>query len=547
MSNLTFKGYFRGITDGEQVKALVANRPHDDLFQNQLYLKSVLDSISVGKALIIRDQTTTANLAVGTPVYMDSAYTWRPAVAELSNDPNSTLYMLTEKAHITGIVHERVSTTVGHIMIAGQAVLDNSILDLIEGAYTEGIYYLSATYPGMITASKGVAPVRVGILHGPDANDEYSFIINPDPRTQLESHGHYRMVLLDAPAGEPNCVPKKEGFLWGDLDEEGPYPGIIHTVVNADSSLPGWLPADDPSFSGLTVPTGAKFGYNISADADLLEVWPPMPVDQVYIEVDGLGETDDLIVVNNDGIWWMDDAYGKAPWPVNMQCGSSSAVPADDSSSSSTAYPLWPVRIELWFTRVVHGTTLEAMSNQIALTVGIQEGLMPEEVGADVTYEYLTEGVSVYKFTDTTGSSSSSSAGVGSGTLLYKIAARDFSKLGRNLTLRFEVVAGAPDDAAIITIQNIINSFILRVTQMPASNLVAKNLSGIVTTALSWELVPSNTTIVPAGQYFSMRSQQLTFDANVMANILLSWDNSVIAGTGETAYLYLFRPVVELT
>lgn len=543
--NLVFKGYFRSIIDGEAVKALVANRSSNDLFQNQLYFKSVLDSIDAGRALIIRNQSIQADLPPGTPVYMDSAYIWRPALSELVNDPTSTLFVLTEKAYVAGVVNSLSSSTVGDIAIAGQAIFSADILDLVEGAYSEGIYYLSPTYPGMITASKGVAPVRVGIINGPDAAGDYSFILNPDPRVQLESHGHYRMILEDAPAGEPSCVPGKDDFLWGELEQDGPYPGVIHTVVNADASIEGWLPADDSTFDGLTVPAGAKFGYNIQADSDLLEIWPPMPVDQVYIEVDGVGETDDLVVVNTDGIWWMDDEYGKAPWPVNLPCGSSS-TPVDESSSS-TAYPIWPLRIELWFTRAVHGTTLEAMNNQIALTIGSQDGIEPIDVGADVEFEYLATGLGVYTFTDTTGSSSASSSGLASDTLVYKIMARDFAKLGRNLSLRFEAVVGAPTGTSLITVQNIVDAFSMSVAQMPASNTLLKDVADVVTSALVWDVIPEDVTAIPADQYFSMRSQVLELNANDIVNILLRFDRTAIGGTGDSVYLYAFRPVVELT
>ncbi len=63
----------------------------------------------------------------------------------------------------------------------------------------------------------------------------------------------------------------------------------------------------------------------------------------------------DQIVVNQYGIWWMDNTYGNAPWPV-------------DYAASSTALP-----ITVWTTRIVaQQTTIELLLNVLltALAAG---------------------------------------------------------------------------------------------------------------------------------------------------------------------------------
>lgn len=547
--SLRWRNSYRSVEDGEQVRASVTNRAPDDLWGNLLYLKNILDTMTAGKALVLPGQSLSSAALVGTPVYLDTSFVWQPALAELASSPNSTLFQLTEKAYVMGVVMAKSSSVMGDVVMFGEITFAASVLNRISGAYSSGsIYYLSPYFEGMLTASRGVAPVRVCIITGPDADGNYRMLVNPEQRSQLESHGHYHLVLEDAPAGVPNCVPHKEGFLWGELESEGPYPGVVHIVEEPDVSAKGWLPADHSSFENLVKPDGAKFGYNIAADTDLQELWPPLPVDHVYVEVDGIGEVNDLIVVNSDGIWWMDDSYGKAPWPVNLPCGSSDSPEGSSSSSSSeTEYPLWPVRIELWFTRVMHGATLTSISNHIESQIAVMSDLTPRAVGADIAVVSIADTcIKCYQLGYVEGSSDADA-----NTLLYCVPARDFSAVaGRQPNVSFELVLGASDATIGTSIASIIDGLTLSVSRLTAAaqGSIAE-VSSVVTADVLWDsgYSPDSTAVVPAGEYFTIRSEALELNAGELLFLKLTWDPAALGYSEDLVYLFAIRPLVALS
>jgi hypothetical protein len=154
--------------------------------------------------------------------------------------------------------------------------------------------------------------VFVATLHG-DING--SAAVQPTPRSVLEEHIHYAFNMYAQPAGTVACTTRDQ----------------LYEFVEADSDLPGWLPADDDIFNGQA-PSGAKFGYNLSQHPELERVWPPLPVESAYLELDGVGVNSTRYQIDNNTIWWFDNCYGKGPRPVEvLPCGSGSS-----SSSSSS-------------------------------------------------------------------------------------------------------------------------------------------------------------------------------------------------------------------
>ena len=540
---LTWKNYYRPIADGTQVRASVTNSPLSDLFQNQVYLKNVLDTTAAGKALVIPDQVVDSLAAVGTPVYLTTTGVWRPALAELDSSPTSSLFTLTSKAFVAGIVTARNTSGRGDVAIQGQVTIGAAFASVIEGTFVEGLQYLSPYTAGKLSSSRGVAPVRVCLAYGPDTSGNYRVIINPDQRLQLESHGHYHFELEDAPAGEANCVPGKEGFMWGDLEPDGPYPGIIHVVVNSDSTQRGWLPITDPIFADMDIPVGAKFGYNIAMDPELAAIWPPLPVESVAVEVDGNGETGDLVEVNADGIWWMDDHYGKAPWPVNLPC-----TPGTSSSDAGGPYPIWPVRIELWFTKTLHGTTVEALNNQIDVMNGVNPGIAPVAVGSEITEVLMTSGVPAYQLVYPVESGSSSGGLVDNNSIIYRLDGRAFTVIGTRIPkVAIEVVLGGV--AGLVSTANHIRSGLsLYLTTAPAGALTGyKAFSDIVPQTLQpWASYPADLSVVPAEKYFTMRSPEISLGARDIYYIELAWDGTFLLDAADIVYLMAVRPVVTL-
>jgi len=128
------------------------------------------------------------------------------------------------------------------------------------------------------------------------------------------------------------------------------------------------------SFQGLA-PTGAKFGYNLAKDPDLASVFPPLPLDSSFFEVYGSQwgtsrEPDEAIKVDANGIWWMIDDYGWAPWSIDYWEGDPGA-PAQSGDAAERPAPVdlqemhgwyddptntYTLSIFMWFTKLASKT-----------------------------------------------------------------------------------------------------------------------------------------------------------------------------------------------
>jgi hypothetical protein len=345
------------IIAGEDVSAAVTNRPTGQIAQRTEYLYERLQELLSSEALFAHDVNLEEAALVGDVVYWDAtSETYKRAIAALGYSEAAGYWTISESSYAVGMVYEKTSNTTGHIVTAG-FVSDFDLTDTIVGDSTAaGPYFLSMTNPGKVTTIQ--PPVGVFVLYNRDGE---SFHFGPTPRDVLEDHIHYRYDLYAIPAGDHNCV---------DIAD----PDGHNKVLNADSSLPGWLPADDPIFSGLA-PAGAKFGYNISQHPELEHVWPPLPIDSVYIERNNRGvpvNTPEcpLVLVDVHGIWWMQDCYGAAPWPPELPgCISDSSSSSESSSSSPTclcetaieympghAQNLDEMHLRIWFVKMVAKT-----------------------------------------------------------------------------------------------------------------------------------------------------------------------------------------------
>lgn len=398
-----YRSAVRYIRDGEPVDAGVTNRPVKDLHSNVAALRSAVEELKIGRAVIIRDERVDQALIPGQPVYFDAVNRiWRPARATLvSSGTDAGTWSYGPESFVGGVLESRVGSR-GSILLTGASKFPVSwTTQAFDGPYSSGPVYLSRSVPGKLSTG-GQLSVRVGMVSGPDENNEYTLIVMPSSREALTAHSHLRVVLFALPAGKPNRAPEYyEGTLIGDFYPGGPYPDFKHSVDEPDTTKPGWLPIDHSSFSGLNKPAGAKFGYNIKAHAELAAVWPPSPAyfaKSAVITLDGGIADDAQVIANESGIWWMTDAYGKAPWSVNYRpyfeapppiiippttlessasslgsIGSEtssssfgslvpgdSTIPFSQSSSSSTPLPPLPLRqpkITLWFNSVVSQTT----------------------------------------------------------------------------------------------------------------------------------------------------------------------------------------------
>lgn len=325
----------RNIEDGQPVDAGNTNRPITDVQGNVAYLKSLFDAAELGTALFAREVGLEEECLVGYAVYWDAGnqrFARAKAAATVSND---TGVELADTAQVVGIVYAKDTATSGTVLLLGYAEVDIAAAAAVDTPEA-GFYFLSGVTAGGLTLQQ--PPVGIGVLfydgHG-------KVLVNPQPRNFLEGHRHYRIELFARPAGTVT----------------EPAQGDPHTISAADSDLPGWLPADDASFAG-NAPEGAKFGYNLAAHTELQELWPPIPLTAATVFVERPSLTYDvtanrlgatmldsrMVVIDQNGIWWMSDEYNQAPWDTDYDSGNSlygSSVSYDTTHSPEQIMRIW--------------------------------------------------------------------------------------------------------------------------------------------------------------------------------------------------------------
>lgn len=327
----------------EPVAAGVVNRPIRQIDQNAAYLWDVLQAAAVGQTVYARSQTVAAACVVGTPVYYDQAErVFLPALAAVESGAGGAL-ATADSSQVWGVVAVKHHADLADVLLFGYAPLDVSPA-VDTGAAAAGTYYLSGLTPGTLTADR--PPLAVPVLRVVPGGMVF---VAPQWVDFLDRHRHYRFELYAKPAGHT----------------DPPGPGGRHVVADPDPAAPGWLPAGHAAFEGRA-PHGAAFGYNLRAHPALDAAWPPLPAAHAYLEMDrgadaaaGLqgvppGPTG-LAVVNRDGIWWMSDCYGDAPWPAEYD-GSTGWSLSDSQSASAECPRHLAMRLTLWFTKIAFAT-----------------------------------------------------------------------------------------------------------------------------------------------------------------------------------------------
>lgn len=315
----------RLISNGEPVDATTTNRPTQDLAQRTQYLKELLAAFTSGSVLLHQDAALQSGLVVGTPVYLNSSNIYTAAQA------SATGTVPDAQAYAVGVVHTVTSATSGHIALSGKLTLTTTqwaaVID--TGSFAAGKYYVSPTQPGKLTASRAGLGVYVGQLL-----TDGTFITSPRSPAYTE-HSHVAVTLSGNPAGTV-------------VD---PIPGGLQVVTTPNTSVQGWLPATPTYFPGWTVgvqiPTNAKFGYNLqhANEGVLRGLFPPIPVEAATATQSGVGITPFPLLLNSYGLWWMDNTYGEAPWPV-------------DYAVSGTA-----PTIQLWVTKSAGTTATQVVTS----------------------------------------------------------------------------------------------------------------------------------------------------------------------------------------
>lgn len=323
----------RTIADGLPVAASTDNGPISDLTNRTDWLKAQLAALDAGTQLVLREQTAESGLIPGTPVYLDKVTNTFKA-AKVSID--GTTLLAGASTFWQGMILT-ISGTTADILLFGQMSLTTlawaPVFD--NGIFADGEIYLSGTTAGKITTNPTTSAIYLGQMRSSG-----EFILRAtDPNAFLD-HVHYQRELVGDPAGTV-------------VD---PAFGAAQTISAPNATLQGWLPANATYFpgyvTGVQIPTGAVFGYNIqqTSESALRQIFPMLPSNNAQFSQDGVILSQDKIVVNEYGIWWMTNTYGNVPWPV-------------DYAATSIASP-----ITVWTTRIVASQTVLELLLNVLLT-----------------------------------------------------------------------------------------------------------------------------------------------------------------------------------
>lgn len=337
------------IQDGERVDATVSGRPDRALTDRTQYLKDRIDALAAdgaGQAIFAFDVNVSADVVVGNAVYWNAdnqRFEKALAVVEQSQD---NILTNAPSAEVIGVVYEKTSSTVATLITAGRITLDISAATV--GTPEDGRYYLSGLEPGKLV--KQSSSVSVPVLYYDGVDTVY---VQIQAKNLTDSHSHYRIALSTDPAGAINS----------------PSIGERYTITSADPSLQGWLPADHASFNDLA-PVGAAFGYNLPEHPELQSNWPPIPESSACLVIFGgvrnfgqeipVGDGG-IAVIDRNGIWWMADCYGSAPWDIDTSYGE--AVSEIVSNTSSCSLPSSYRDLVLYFSKVRYAAGVSIVSS----------------------------------------------------------------------------------------------------------------------------------------------------------------------------------------
>lgn len=345
-SNNRFERRVPHVTAGSPVTAANTSASTRALEDRTNYLEWMLTAIEASQLLFKVDQPIAASVVPGSAVYWQTD-TAQYDLALAAMTAGDSTFLAAESSQCVGICVHKHSATSGVIGFYGLAFLSTAVLEaMFDEPVVSGRYYLSSSTPGKLTQQCPPMSVPVLMVLGPVDGCEggANVLICPQFRDFLHDHVHHQIDLVAEPAG--THVPP-------GIDEQ-------HTITSPDVAQSGWLPADHSSFAGHA-PAGAKFGYNLAAHPQLSQLWPPLPIGAVMLEVHqpsaivdsstihGLCRvSSEFVKFDQYGIWWMTDCYNQVPWPADLDTTNSQSL-----SVSAMYCPVVPhMRLLLSFVRM---------------------------------------------------------------------------------------------------------------------------------------------------------------------------------------------------
>jgi hypothetical protein len=311
MSNFAnFASLIQFISDGEPADANSVNRQTAALDQRTRYLWSLFQAAAAGQALFARQRPIDPSCVIGQAVYWDED-AGQFAAGVISATYNATTGQIEPAISciVRGVVYQILASGVADILLYGFVQLDVSGAMAPGQTLAAGIYYLSASSPGNLTTVRSGVPITVL-----QADGQGGIFCAPGTIDAINNHTHLHFSLAPIPAGA----------------HADPGSGV-HVITAANTAVEGWLPASDPSFNSLA-PEGAYFGYNMPANAGLTAAWPPLSADQAVLFQNGVlvdsHDTDGLVRVDNNGIWWMSNCNTRVPFPIHLVTTNTSCATA---------------------------------------------------------------------------------------------------------------------------------------------------------------------------------------------------------------------------
>jgi hypothetical protein len=416
------------LRNGELVNAGNTNRAPSQINQNVRRLRELFEDAMLGETIFARGRTVEADAKVGQPVYYNGAtqrYERALAAVEVGDDGQ---FYTAPSAQAWGVITLKHNSTSADILLHGAANVDFS--ESIVGTPTAGLYYLSNSVAGRLQKTRPPVGVTVLQLAGPVGDGTYACYVNTKFNDMLEAHRHFKFDLVCEPAG----------------DHTPPGGGQRHVVTAGDADVEGWLPADHAVFDGKA-PEGAAFGYNLSASR-LGSLWPPIPVDGAYLELNrgeaadklGMGVplgVDQLCIIDANGIWWMSDCYGDVPWPTDYVAES-----LNEAESISIECPReLAMTLTLWFSKPVFSSSGTWVSSlQTAAGSGLSL-ICPDNGEAATTGHLLLDFALELLVNETPSAGHLALKGIADGKFLQGPVVESLSVTGDYATLTSDVAA----------------------------------------------------------------------------------------------------------
>jgi hypothetical protein len=289
-----------GVVNGGPVEASYTNQAAVALAQRTDWLREQLLALTTSTSTWLRGQAIQPGVVDGTPVYFDNVTsTYKPAQAAVDNNDFVTA---AASAVVEGIA-VNVSGGVADIVLGGRVSLTTlqwaAVFD--TAIFGTGEVFLS-TVAGKISLEPGSLGISLGNMRA-----DGTLILRVPNSGPFLGHIHLQRFLSGNPAGTVVDPP----------------PATPQTIAVPNPAVQGWLPATNVYFPGYVVgvqiPVGAVFGYNIQhpSESALRDIFPMIPPTNAQFSQSGLILGDSKVVVNQYGVWWMDNSYGNAPWPTN--------------------------------------------------------------------------------------------------------------------------------------------------------------------------------------------------------------------------------------